>query len=273
MTEILHITSTHDTHELITVELVADKQYCVQLDDNVHAKLMVRYAGDLHDNNIEVELANNASLKMFHVQNAQHDAKINTAISVKQASTSSCEIFDSALGGSHVNIDYHIELNGKGAHCEMTGVFITDQQQKICNKITMLHNAEHTTSNQNYKGIAQDQSTASFFTKVIVAKDAQKVSSTQSNKNLLLSDKATIDSKPELEIYADDVQCAHGATVGELDQDALFYLQSRGIALQRAQAMLTYAFVQQNIQHEFDDLIKHEVLAKIPNYELLGVQL
>jgi Fe-S cluster assembly protein SufD len=133
-------------------------------------------------------------------------------------------------------------LLAPGAHCQLAGLYITKQQQHVDNHTLIHHLAPHTTSNEFYEGILTDRSRAVFNGRVIVQQDAQKISAEQTNKNLLLSKHAEIDTKPQLEIYADDVKCSHGATVGQLDEEALFYLQSRGIGEEQAKQALIFGF-------------------------------
>lgn len=150
-----------------------------------------------------------------------------------------------ALGGRLTRIDIDVRLRGRGARCDLNGLFVGHGTQHIDHHTTVEHCVGDTHSRERYRGILDDRSRGVFNGKVIVHKDAQKISAEQASNNLLLSRQAEIDTKPELEIYADDVICAHGATVGELDAAALFYLRSRGIAEADARALLVYAFAQE----------------------------
>jgi len=150
--------------------------------------------------------------------------------------------FKSDLGGRLVRSDLEVQLKEPLAHCELSGLYFSRQQQHMDNHTFIHHEATQTTSHEFYEGILQDRSRAVFHGKILVQKDAQKIESNQTNHNLLLSKHAEIDTKPQLEIYADDVKCSHGATVGQLDEDSLFYLQSRGIALEVAKNILIFGF-------------------------------
>jgi len=147
-----------------------------------------------------------------------------------------------AFGGDVTRIDVNADLVGKGANVTMNGLFMVDDDQHIDHHTQVRHCVSHTQSNENYKGIADGNGRGVFNGKILVDQDAQKIDAIQSSKNLLLSDNAEIDTKPELEIYADDVKCAHSATVGQLDDDAFFYLRSRGVEEAKARSMLTFAF-------------------------------
>ena len=124
----------------------------------------------------------------------------------------------------------------------MNGLFITNGTDLIDNHTSVHHNQPHCQSNQLYKGILDGKSTGVFNGKIFVARDAQKTNAYQSSKNILLSDDATINTKPQLEIYADDVKCSHGSTTGQLNEEALFYLRSRGLSIASARNLLLYAF-------------------------------
>ena len=134
------------------------------------------------------------------------------------------------------------ELRGEGGECTLNGLYLVDGTRLVDNHTTILHAKPHCDSHELYKGILDNQSRAVFNGKIIVARDAQKTDAKQTNKALLLSEEAQINTKPELEIFADDVKCTHGATIGQLDSDALFYLRSRGLDLEQARDVLIHAF-------------------------------
>jgi len=146
------------------------------------------------------------------------------------------------LGGSLVRNDLHVVLDGEGAECALNGFYMADGGQQVDNHTEIEHAKPRTRSLELYKGILSGAARGVFNGKIIVHKDAQKTDARQSNKNLLLSDDAVANSKPQLEIYADDVKCSHGSTIGQLDGDALFYLRSRGIGSDEARSLLSYAF-------------------------------
>jgi Fe-S cluster assembly protein SufD len=148
-----------------------------------------------------------------------------------------------SLGGALVRNDVNVVLS-EGTEATVNGLYIVNGTQHIDNHTSIDHAKPHGTSHELYKGILDDKSGAVFNGRIIVRKDAQKTDSKQTNKNLVLSDDAVIDTKPELQIHADDVRCTHGATIGQLDAESLFYLQSRGIGKQQARSLLTYAFAQ-----------------------------
>jgi Fe-S cluster assembly protein SufD len=152
------------------------------------------------------------------------------------------------LGGQIKRFDVLVNHNVGGSHCEMKGVYLPKNDQHVDIHSYIEHKAAHCTTNEVYRGIMADRSKAVFNGRIHIHPDAQKTLAELSNKNLLLSDKAQINTKPELEIYADDVKCAHGATVAQLNETAKFYLQSRGISAQEADIMLSFGFINELLE-------------------------
>jgi Fe-S cluster assembly protein SufD len=148
-----------------------------------------------------------------------------------------------SLGGALVRNDIGVTLS-EGTEAVVNGLYVVNGTQHIDNHTTIDHAKPHGTSHELYKGILDGRATAVFNGRIMVRKDAQKTDSKQTNKNLVLSDEAVINTKPELQIFADDVRCTHGATIGQLDAESMFYLQSRGIGREQARNLLTYAFAQ-----------------------------
>ena len=174
---------------------------------------------------------------------------------VSQQRDSSFSSASFALGTSLARNDFAVTLDGPGAFCSLNGLYYTAQGQHIDNLVSIDHAQPHCTSRLNYKGILDGNSRAVFGGEVMVRRNAQKSDARQSDKNLLLSEEAEVDSKPSLMIYADDVQCAHGATAGQIDAQTLFYLRSRGLDLDTASRMLVQAFAR-----EIVDTVKPETL-------------
>jgi Fe-S cluster assembly protein SufD len=172
------------------------------------------------------------------------------------------------LGGRLVRDEFEIALDGAEADARIFGLSLTNNRQHSDMRIAIDHRAAHTTSRQDYRAIVADSSKAIFNGKVIVQKDAQHIEARQRNDNLLLSSTAEVDTKPELEIYADQVICSHGATVGELSEEQLFYLRARGIDEQTARGILTTAFadtIVERFDHEdFRERVRAAVHARLP---------
>lgn len=150
--------------------------------------------------------------------------------------------------GKFVRNSFRVNLNGENAEATLNGVFINENEDHTDSRILIKHNAPNCQSFQTFKGILNDYSTAVFNGKVYVAEGAQKTNAYQSNKNILLSEDAVINTKPELEIYANDVKCSHGATCGQLDENAIFYAESRGIPREKAKKLIVFAFAQEVVQ-------------------------
>lgn len=175
------------------------------------------------------------------------------------------------LGAKLARIDTNSRLIGPNSQAEFYGVYAPSGKQHVDNHTRVDHATEHGTSREVFKGVLSDSSHGVFNGKVVVHKYAQKTDSDQSTAALLLSKKAEIDAKPELEIYADDVKCAHGSTIGQLDEDAVFYLRSRGISETGARAILTYSFARELVQmlqlKALEQYIEARLMAKLPGGE------
>ena len=162
---------------------------------------------------------------------------------VRQQCSSRFESHSVGFGGTLRRHDLHVRLEGEGAECKLNGVVVTQSTQHYDNHTTIEHVAANCNSEETYRNIAADKSHAVFNGRIHIHQDAQKSNANMSNKNLLLTSGAEIDTKPELEIYADDVLCAHGATIGQLDKESIFYLVSRGLSPRDAKVLLTMAFI------------------------------
>jgi Fe-S cluster assembly protein SufD len=146
------------------------------------------------------------------------------------------------LGGGIVRNDVNAVLDAESCECTLNGLYLASGEQLIDNHTRIDHAKPHCASHELYKGILDGKARGVFNGKIYVHQDAQKTDAKQTNQTLLLSDDAVIDTKPQLEIFADDVKCTHGATIGQLDADAIFYLRARGIGLEEARKLLTFAF-------------------------------
>jgi Fe-S cluster assembly protein SufD len=195
----------------------------------------------------EVLVADGAVIEHYKLQEESEAALHFGMLAVCQGASSSFFSHNIAFGGALARNEIAVILDGAGADCNLNGLYVTGGRQHIDNYTTLDHAQPHTTSHELYKGVLDGSSQAVFHGRIIVRPEAQKTDAIQRNKNLLLSDGAVINTKPQLEIYADDVKCTHGATVGQVDADAIFYLRSRGIPLEEARKLLTYAFTSEVI--------------------------
>lgn len=190
----------------------------------------------------EIFAAENAIVDYYKVQNDSKDASLidNTYIAQKDKSVVKVHTF--SFGGKLTRNNLNFYQNGEHIDSTLKGVTILGEKQHVDHHTLVHHQQPNCESHQDYKGIYGEKSTGVFNGKIIVDKIAQKTNAFQQNNNVLISDKATINTKPQLEIFADDVKCSHGCTIGQLDEDALFYLQSRGIPRKEATGLLMYAF-------------------------------
>ena len=190
----------------------------------------------------EIQLEENAALDFILLQREpDHRFHVaNLAVHQDRASRLACHTI--TLGGALVRNDASVLLAEEGAECRLEGLFVGGAEQLLDNHTLVDHAVPHCTSDERYKGILGGSARGVFRGRVVVRPDAQKTRATQSNRNLLLGGRAEIDTKPQLEIYADDVKCSHGSTIGQLDPEALFYLRSRGIEESRARDLLARAF-------------------------------
>jgi Fe-S cluster assembly protein SufD len=222
------------------IEVVAEK--------NSESNLIFNWQNDGHKNNFwnvvsEMNVKANASLNVHQLQEGGDDSYLINTTNVIQKRDSRFGIFTVCLEGKILRNNLNIEVDGQNCETRLNGVYLAQGKQHIDNHTYVDHKKPNCFSSENYKGVLNDDATAVFNGKVMVQPDAQKINAFQNNQNILLSDGATINSKPELEIYADDVKCSHGSTTGQLNEEAMFYLQSRGVTEKSAKKMLVRAFV------------------------------
>jgi Fe-S cluster assembly protein SufD len=190
----------------------------------------------------EISAAEGAVIEHYKLQMEGPGALHFGMLALEQAASASFASYNVALGSGVARNEISVVLAGEGSECMLNGLYLASGRQHIDNYTTLDHARPHTTSRELYKGILDGKSEGVFHGRIVVRPEAQKTDAIQRNKNLLLSRDAVINTKPQLEIYADDVRCTHGATVGQVDQEAVFYLRSRGIALEEARRLLIYAF-------------------------------
>jgi Fe-S cluster assembly protein SufD len=190
----------------------------------------------------EISLGDGARLDHYKIQRESEKSFHVGTTQVRQERDSQLHSFSLAVGGSLARTNIYTSLAGDGATCTLNGLYLADGVQHIDNQTSIEHIAPNCPSHEIYKGVLDGRSHGVFNGKVYVHPEAQKTDGKQSNNNLLLSPTARVDTKPQLEIFADDVKCTHGATVGRLDEVAMFYLNSRGIGPEMARTLLTYAF-------------------------------
>ncbi|MCZ6691891.1 MAG: Fe-S cluster assembly protein SufD [Planctomycetota bacterium] len=211
----------------------------------------------------EIVVGENAVVDRYKLQEESLDAFHLAATHVTQARNSVFSSHSISLGGSIVRNDLGSVLDGEGIDCNFRGLYLAQGNQHVDNHTSIDHARPHSQSRELYKGILTDEARGVFNGRVLVRKDAQKTDARQTNKNLLLSGKCLINTKPELEIYANDVKCAHGATIGQIQEEAIFYLRSRGIGEDEARNILTYAFANEVLDGIQIDAIRERLEAHL----------
>ncbi len=228
----------------------------IEVGDGAHVQIIIRCHSEGEGQSSlnlvnEVWAGQDAKVEIYFLGDESAAAQTISQISISLAQGAFASVHTINAGSGLSRNDLQFRINGERAHADLFGLYIGDGEAHIDNQTLVDHAVPNCTSNELYKGILSGESTGIFNGKIIVRQDAQKTNAYQSNRNLLLSKRATVNTKPQLEIFADDVKCSHGATIGQLDEEAAFYLRSRGISAQNAQRMLTQAFA-------------HEVVASIP---------
>ena len=239
--QILHLATGNEA------ALMLQPRNLIVAEDNAEVQIIERHqsltSNEVFTNSVtEIFAGKDAIVDYYKVQNDESTASLvdNTYISQKDNSVVRVHTF--SLGGKLIRNNLNFYQNGERIDSTLKGVTILGDKQHVDHHTLVHHAQPNCESHQDYKGIFGDSSTGVFNGKIIVDKIAQKTDAFQQNNNILLSDKSTINSKPQLEIFADDVKCSHGCTIGQLDEEALFYLRSRGIPKKEAKALMMYAF-------------------------------
>lgn len=234
------------------VDLMVNRRVLIVVEDGAEIKLLFcDHAADdrnfLATQVIEAYVGNNASLDLYCLEetHAKNVRVSNLYIDQQRDSRVNHNIITLHNGVTRNRTD--LTFNGEGAECNLCGCVIADKQQHVDNNTLIDHRVGHCNSNELYKYVLDDEATGAFAGRVLVRKDAQKTTSTERNQNICADKRARMFTQPMLEIYADDVKCAHGSTVGQLNDAALFYMQQRGISLKEARLLLEFAFINEVI--------------------------
>ena len=227
--------------------LMLQPRNLIVVDENSHVQIIERHQS-LTDNPVltnsvtEIFTNKRAIVDYYKIQNDKENASLidNTFVNQKQESIAKVHTF--SFGGKLIRNNLNFYQNGERIDSTMKGITIIGNKQHVDHNTLVHHIEPNCESHQDYKGIFDGSSTGVFNGKVVVNKEAQKTNAFQANNNILISDKASINTKPQLEIFADDVKCSHGCTIGQLDESAMFYLRSRGIPEKEARALLMFAF-------------------------------
>ena len=243
--------------------LVATRNAIV-IKEGASIELVMSYYAENETNSFsshitEITIENNANLTLHKIQNEYSSNFTIASEEINQGKDSNVTLHTYTLNGGLVRNNVYANVNGQNSETNLYGIYLLNEKQHVDNHTTIDHQVAHCLSNELYKGVLSDQSTGVFNGKVFVRKDAQKINAFQSNANVLLSDLASMNSKPELEIYADDVKCSHGSTTGQIDEEAIFYLRARGISEKNAKLLMIDAFIGEVIEKNTNGLVKDKI--------------
>lgn len=230
----------------------------VKIENNTHNTIF----DDFNDDNVEISVADNATLDYYTLYNSHAD-NLKRHLVVTLGCNSTFRHYNIMFCDGNIENNINVVFEGEGSECELNGCVIASDRQHIENHTFIDHKVGHCNSNELYKYILDDKSVGVFEGRILVRADAQKSVSQETNQNLCLTKECRMFTKPELEIYADDVKCAHGSTVGQLNEQALFYMQQRGISLHKAKMLLQQAFVNEVIERIPDKDIKEKLLIDV----------
>lgn len=273
-----------ETYKTIQMVNILDRDYNLFVQNRnlvivgKNSKLTLVHCDDSHNHEAsltntitEVFMDEGSSLNHYKLQNLNNSTSLINSNFFHQEKDSTLATFAVSLNGGMIRNEIKVKLNGTGSHADVYGLYLMDKDQHVDNQVFIDHAVPNCTSNELFKGILDDKASAVFRGHILVRKDAQKTNAFQTNRNILLTDKATANSQPFLEIYADDVKCSHGATVGQLDENALFYIKSRGISEYNAKLLIMYAFAAEIInkitviplKERMDDLVKKRLRGEL----------
>ncbi len=253
--------TVHIVHLSTENKILVNSRIIVKVNDfaelNIVQSFVNRDNTDAFVNHVtEIKLGNNSKLNLDKVQQVKGEKHICTEY-VDQSDHSTFKINTLTTEGKLIRNGLNIYVNGENCNSFLNGLFIPKNDNHIDNHTLLEHKKPNCNSSECYKGIIHDSATGVFNGKVIVHQDAQKIMAYQQNNNIILSDKAQMNAKPELEIYADDVKCSHGSTTGQFDEEALFYLMTRGIKRDSAIKLLVNGFISEVLEEVESEEVKH----------------
>ena len=256
--------------------LLLQPRNLIVVDENAHVQIIERHQSltdnpSLTNSVTEIFAAKRGIVDYYKVQNDKENASLIDSTYINQERESHVSVHTFSFGGKLTRNNLNFYQNGEYIDSTLNGVTIIGNKQHVDHNTLVHHIEPNCESHQDYKGIFGDSSIGVFNGKVLVNKEAQKTNAFQANNNLLVSDKASINTKPQLEIFADDVKCSHGCTIGQLDENALFYLRARGIPEKEAKALLMYAFANNVLESVKIPQLKNRINALIANK--LGVNI
>ncbi len=264
---LLFISTAHDS------PTVNHPRNLIVAEENSQATIVEDYVslggGEALCNTVTELVAGDHSVISHYMIEREHAQAFNiSTLRIQQGRTADVASHSVLLGGALVRNNVHPVLAGEGGECLINGLFIGTGRQHLDNYMLVEHASPHCSSRQFYNGILDGHAHGVFHGRIIVHKDAQKTDAKQTNRNLLISDTAQIDTKPQLEIYADDVKCTHGATIGQIDENSLFYLRSRGIDEASARTLLLVAFASECVERMKEGPVRTHVEKLVSEHAL-----
>ena len=261
---LLNVTSANNKILINSRNLVViEKNASVQITE--HFESIGSSTKSVRNHLLECSVSENAKVDYHVIQNDDNNASSINNIRITQHRFSNLNIHTLTFGGQYTRNNLHVEHHGENIESNLNGLFMGSDNQLIDNHTLVDHQQPNCNSNELYKGILNDHSTGVFNGKIFVRKDAQKTNAYQSSRNILLNDNSKINTKPQLEIYADDVKCSHGTSTGHMDEEAVFYLQARGIGRESAKLLLMHAFageVLDKIESEEVKILAEKLVSK-----------
>ena len=248
---------------------IANQRVLVVLEESARAEIIEHYLSTNAVQNSfvnslsEMVVGDNAELQHYRLNLEEENLLHLGGVHVNLLRSARLRAFTLALGSRLKRIDYQVNHRGAGADLNLQGIYLPRNNQVVDYHTNVQHCVPHCTTNEIFRGIIADSAHAVFNGRIHIFPDAQKTLAELSNKNLLTSNKAEVDTKPELEIYADDVKCAHGATVSQLNATALYYLQSRGVSRQEAEVMMSFGFINELLQDIAEPAVQDYLLPRL----------
>ena len=262
----------HHVHDASELEVVTVTRNLIVSEPGSSFTLIEKFdstgtANHFSNHVTEAVISENAEVNYYSIQNDSGNRYQYNLTQFYQSNNSRLNSFSFSLSGKLIRNNLQLALDGEGIESHMFGLYLLNKDTLADNHTVVDHKKANSFSNELYKGIMDDNSKGVFNGKIYVRPNAQKTNAFQANRNILLTDKATVNTKPQLEIWADDVKCSHGCTTGQLDEEAMFYLQTRGISKDTARAMMLYAFageILDNVRHPelktyFDRLVSERL--------------
>lgn len=260
----LNVRLIHDTSENFTIfqnNFINFKKKCeVQLEDHFNLT-----NNSINNINYNIHVDEDAAVKHNIFQNFANSNKLYLTSNSVCEKNSSYNQYTYNFAEGYVRNFHHAHLNGEYSNASLKGCFFLKNKNICSNKTNIIHNSENCVSDQTYKGILNDHSKASYYSNTFVSENAQKTEGYQLSKGILLTDNCSFFSKPELRIFADDVKCSHGSTIGPVDETALYYLRSRGISKNEAMKMIISSFIEEDLQN-LDKNIAERISNNLSDY-------